>query len=158
MNRMLRDYIDRFYTKLYERSQILKEKDYLAPIELARWKHRLLTHWKNIRVVEYDMPDVTKEEFIVGKSYTGRIVLDLNGLSSHEIGVEMVHNKSASGDEESYFRGTEQFKCTKTEGSLAEYTFVQEVDETGVFDVGFRIYPKHEMIPHRMDFPLVRWI
>jgi len=158
MNRMLRDYIDRFYTKLYQRSLILKEKDYLIPKELARWKHRLLTHWKNIRVVEYDIPDVTKEEFVVGKSYTGRIVLDLNGLSSDEIGVEMVHNKSASGDEESYFRGTEQFNCTKTEGSLAEYTFVQEVDETGVFDVGFRIYPKHEMIPHRMDFPLVRWI
>jgi len=30
--------------------------------------------------------------------------------------------------------------------------------ETGVFDIGFRIYPKHKDLPHRMDFPLVRWI
>ena len=41
---------------------------------------------------------------------------------------------------------------------MTEYTFEQTVNETGVFDIGFRIYPKHERIPHRMDFPLVRWV
>ena len=158
MNRMLRDYIDRFYLKLYKRSTLLKEKDCLIPKELANWKHRILEHWKRIRVVEYDFPDVTREEFVVGNTYTGKVVLDLNGLTPDEIGVEMVHTRSASGHEPMVFRGKEDFKCTRVDGSLAEYTFVQKVDETGVFDIGFRIYPKHEHIPHRMDFPLVRWI
>ena len=158
MNRMLRDYIDRFYLKLFERSRKLKEKDNLIPKELAQWKHRILEQWKGIRVVEYDFPDVTREEFMVGNTYTGKVVLDLGGLSAEEIGVEMVHARSSSGDERKIFRGSEDFECTKVEGSLAEYTFVQNVDETGVFDIGFRIYPKHKHIPHRMDFPLVRWI
>jgi phosphorylase/glycogen(starch) synthase len=43
-------------------------------------------------------------------------------------------------------------------GSKAEYAFKLDADETGVFDVGFRIFPKHVNLPHRMDFPLVRWI
>ncbi len=158
MNRMIRDYIDRFYMKLYQRTLQLKKKDYKVPKELARWKHRVLTHWKNIKVLEYDIPDVTREEFIVGETYTGRVVLELDGLSSEEIGVEMVMTNSASGNEQSVFRGTVDFECTKSEGSVAEYTFVQKVDEAGLFDVGFRIYPKHDMVPHRMDFPLVRWI
>ena len=127
------------------------------PKELALWKNKVLEHWKNIKVVEYDFPDTTREEFVMGNTYTGKVLLDLDGLSSEEIGVEMVMTKS--GDLESQlFRGTEEFQCTRVDGSLAEYTFVQVVDETGVFNVGFRIFPKHENIPHRMDFPLVRWI
>ena len=43
-------------------------------------------------------------------------------------------------------------------GNLAEYSFHQKVDETGVFDIGFRVFPTHEHLPHRMDFPLVKWI
>ena len=158
MNRMLRDYIDRFYLKLFERSRRLREKDNLIPKELALWKHRILEKWKGIRVVEYDFPDVTREEFVVGNTYTGKVVLDLDGLSADEIGVEMVHTRRSSGNEHQVFRGAEEFECTRVDGSMAEYTFVQKVDETGVFDIGFRIYPKHEHIPHRMDFPLVRWI
>mgnify|MGYP006281153653 FL=1 len=158
MNRMLHDYIDRFYLKLYQRTLKLKEKDYKGPKELARWKNRILTHWKNIKVLEFEFPDVTRSEFKVGETYTGKIVLDLDGLSSREIGVEMVLVNSARGDEESVYRGSIDFRCTREEGSIAEYTFLQEVNETGLFDIGFRIYPKHELIPHRLDFPLVRWI
>ncbi|MEA3461083.1 MAG: alpha-glucan family phosphorylase [Bacteroidota bacterium] len=158
MNRMLRDYIDRFYLKLSKRSKVLKKKENLLPKELALWKHRILEQWKNIKVVEYDFPDITREEFVAGNTYTGKVVLDLNGLSAEEIGLEMVHTNSSSGNEPQVFRGRQEFKCTRMEGSLAEYTFVQEVSEPGVFDIGFRIFPKHEHIPHRMDFPLVRWI
>jgi phosphorylase/glycogen(starch) synthase len=158
MNRMLRDYIDRYYLKLYSRTQQMKEKDYKLPKELAYWKHRILRHWKGIQVIEYDIPDVTREEFIVGKTYTGKVTLDLDGLTPGEIGVEMVLTKSASGNEDLLFRGTQEFECTRVDGSIAEYTFVMEVDETGVFDVGFRIFPKNDHLPHRMDFPLVRWI
>ncbi len=158
MNRMLRDYIDRFYMKLFERSKILKEKENLIPKELALWKHKVLEHWKNIKVVEYDFPDVTRGEFVVGNTYTGKVVLDLDGLSAEEIGVEMVHTRSGSGNEPLLFRGKKEFECTRVDGTLAEYTLSQKVTETGVFDIGFRIFPKHEHIPHRMDFPLVRWI
>jgi phosphorylase/glycogen(starch) synthase len=158
MNRMLRDYIDRFYSKLQQRTLLLRKDDYQLPKELARWKHRILTHWKNIKVLEYDIPDVTREEFMVGKTYSGKVKLDLGELTADEIGVEMVHNKSTGGQEQKVFRGTEDFKCTHRDGSVAEYTFEQKVDETGLFDIGFRIYPRNELIPHRMDFPLVRWI
>ncbi len=158
MNRMIRDYIDRFYLKLFERSKLLKEKDSLIPKELSLWKNKILEHWKSIKVVEYDFPDVAREEFVMGNSYTGKVVLDLDGLSAEEIGVEMVHTKSRNSDETLVFRGTEELECTRVDGSLAEYTFVQQVDESGVFEIGFRIFPKHDNIPHRMDFPLVRWI
>jgi phosphorylase/glycogen(starch) synthase len=158
MNRMLRDYLDRYYMKLYDRTLALRKKDFHLPKELARWKHRILTHWKNIKVLDYEFPDVTREEFKVGQTYSGKVVLDLDGLSKDEIGVEMVMTNSVSGAEQSVYRGKLEFECTRSEGTVAEYTFGLLVDETGLYDVGFRIFPKHVAIPHRMDFPLVRWI
>ena len=158
MNRMLRDYIDRFYLKLAERSLRLNKKDRRKPKELAHWKHRVLERWKNIKVVEYDFPDVNREEFIMGNTYTGKVVLDLDGLSAEEIGVEMVVTKSGGEHDTLILGGIQEFECTNVDGSLAEYTFVQTIDETGVFDIGFRIFPKNKDLPHRMDFPLVRWI
>jgi hypothetical protein len=158
MNRMLRDYDSRFYSKLHKRTKTLREGDYLIPKEISGWKNRILTHWKGIKVLEYDIPNVAKEQFTVGQSYTGKVRLDLDGLSADEIGVEMVMAESGSMHSDPKIIDTLDFICTKTEGSIAEYTFVQEVKDTGQFDIGFRIYPKSEHIPHRMDFPLVRWI
>jgi hypothetical protein len=158
MNRMIRDYIQKYYLKMYKRTRTLREKDYMAPKELAYWKRRILESWKAIKVVEYDFPDVTRKDFTVGATYSGKVILDLDGLSSDEIGVEMVFTKIARGQEGDLFGGTREFKCTGTKDSLAEYTFVQRVDESGAFDIGIRIYPKNELLPHRMDFPLVRWI
>lgn len=158
MNRMIRDYFDRFYMKLYERTLKLREKDYHLPKELAHWKHNILERWKNIQVLEVNLPDIAREEFTVGKVYTGRVILDLDGLSPDEIGVEMVHARGANANGEAKFRGTQAFECTKVDGNIAEYSFQQEVNETGEFDIGFRIFPVHENLPHRMDFPLVRWI
>ncbi len=158
MNRMLRDYIKRFYLKLQKRTLDLKEHDYQLPKELSRWKHRVMSHWKNIQVLDQHFPDATSGEFMVGETYTGKVLLELDGLDPDEIGVEMVFTRSESGREHSSYRGTLEFECTRVDGTKAEYTFVQDVDEAGVFDIGFRIFPKNEHIPHRMDFPLVRWI
>ncbi|MFH0756630.1 MAG: alpha-glucan family phosphorylase [Bacteroidota bacterium] len=158
MNRMLRDYIHRYYMKLFKRTLMLREQDYKQPKEIAHWKNKILTHWKNIQVLEYDLPNVNSDQFIVGVTYSGKVVLDLDGLSADEIGVEMVMTNSNPGYEEPHLLGIKNFSCTKSEGQIAEFSFEYEVEETGIFDIGFRIYPKHIHIPHRMDFPLVRWI
>lgn len=158
MNRMIRHYFDRFYMKLYKRTVELRKNEFRLPKELAHWKHRLLTNWKEIKVLEYDIPDVTREEFVVGKSYSGRLILDLGVLTPDEIGVEMVLTRGVTGAEEISFKGSMELECTRMEEHVGEYTFHLDVPETGLFNIGFRIFPKHEWVPHRMDFPLVRWI
>ena len=64
----------------------------------------------------------------------------------------------------------------KTNGDVKDITFKQELEATefgdgkakyhcefplqnaGVHDFAFRIYPKHPDLQHRMDFPLVKWV
>ena len=157
MNRMLRDYIDRFYSKLYERTLRLRKDDYRLSRELSSYKKHILDEWNNIKVVEYDISDSSKE-FIVGQVYAGKIKLDLNGLSANEIGIEMVMIDATSNSHHPQVLEKVDLEHVKTEGSVAEYSFEYLVGLTGQFDIGFRIYPKMDEIPNRMDFPLVRWI
>ncbi len=158
MNRMLREYIDHYYSKLHKRSLLLQQNDYSKVRELSYWKKRILEQWKNIRVVDVQIPNVAREELLVGKTYTGKITLDLNGLSAEEIGAELVMVEAGSDSAHPTVLDKVDFVVTEQNGSEAVYTFVQQVGVTGQFDLGLRIFPKNDLIPHRMDFPLVRWI
>ena len=158
MNRMLRDYIDRFYSKLYKRSLQLKKHDYRLTREISYFKKQIIEQWKDIRVVEYNIPDPGKADLTIGRKFSGTIKIDLDGISSDNIGVEMVKVRASEDILKSEILETIELDCIHKEGSLAEYSINHEILDSGQFDIGFRIFPKMDHLPHRMDLPLVRWI
>jgi len=158
MNRMLRDYIDRFYGKLYERSKKLMADDYRMIRELSYYKKQIMEQWQEIRVVDIELPDTGKEELKVGEQFNGTIRLDLNGLSSEQVGLEMVFVEGAEAGHNRKIVEAVELECVKKEGSVAEYRISKDAVSSGLFDVGFRIFPKMEELPHRMDLPLVKWV
>jgi hypothetical protein len=38
------------------------------------------------------------------------------------------------------------------------YECAVEPGMAGVYEYGLRMFPKHELLPHRQDFALARWI
>ncbi len=70
----------------------------------------------------------------------------------------MVIIDAASNNKRPKILESRQFECVSSKDSIAEYAFEYKVGFTGQFDIGFRMYPKMDHLPHRMDFPLVRWI
>jgi glycogen phosphorylase/synthase len=160
MNRMLRDYIDRFYNKLYERSRRLKENDYRLTREISYYKKQIIDQWREIKVLEMNIPEAAtgKADLKVGQEFKGLIKLHLNGIAPDNIGVEMV---MVRGTEENYSKHIvekEELTCISQDGSVADYEIVKHAGYSGQFDIGFRIFPKMKDLPHRMDLPLVRWI
>lgn len=158
MNRMLRDYIDRFYSKLYVRSNQLKKHDYRLTREISIFKKLMIDLWQEIKVVEFNIPDTGKEDLLVGQSYKGSIKLDLNGIKAENIGVELLMVDNTENLTSSRIIKKVEMESVHSEGSITEYVFDYEIRITGQFDFGYRIYPKMEYLPHRMDLPLVRWI
>ena len=49
-------------------------------------------------------------------------------------------------------------ELTKVEGSLATFEAAVLPEHTGMYQVGKRIFPKNPRLPHRQDFPLVKWL
>lgn len=152
--RMLDDYINKFYTKQFEHSKKILADDYKLASEIANWKAHIAESWEQIDVVSIDFPNTMKSQFKVGQNYHGEVVLDLKELQDNEIGVELVF--SLQGGKKMI--DTKELKLSKKVDSLAFYDIDFELKKPGTYDYGLRIYPKNEHLPHRQDFPYLRWI
>jgi phosphorylase/glycogen(starch) synthase len=155
MKRMLNDYEERFYSKLYARSRKMKANDFSLARELAVWKRIILRLWDEIEVVEFKHPDISKDSVNLGESYLAEIKLELGNLSSADIGVELVIPNYPS--ENGTYTYTKQFELVNQENGHTTYQVEMTPDRSGVFEYGIRIYPRHEDLPHRQDFALVKW-
>ena len=51
-----------------------------------------------------------------------------------------------------------QYEVLDYKNGIARYGITIEPDSTGMYQVGIRMYPSNPSLPHRQDFPLVKWL
>lgn len=157
MGRMLQDYQTRFYSKLAQRSEKLKQKNYVLARELAEWKGRIRRSWQAIELVDLQAPDTFNRSLPLGEKFEASAVLHLHDLATDDIGIEVVFYKRLSEKElEFLFVQELAFKGKKGAEATFACSFVPRT--AGVYEYGFRMFPKHPLLPHRQDFGLVRWL
>ena len=157
--RMLDDYRERFYNKQYKRVVRIKDNDYEGAVKIAEWKRRVAAGWDKIEVVSVDMPDIAKRELGVGDKYEVNVVLDKKELQDVEIGLEMVFTEGSTENPDNIrMISAEPFRLVKEEDGKAFYTIKYKLKMAGLYNFGIRMYPKHEELPHKQDFGLMRWI
>lgn len=155
-NRMLIDYENQYYTPLAERYQRLVKDNYAQAIAISAWKNKVSREWDNVEMSELVFPNKTSQLIELGKSYDGKLVLEIGELSIHDIGVELVVSEEYNG--KVIIRDT--FDFTPISEADGKAVFELEVCPTtpGLFRLAIRIYPKNPLLPHRQDFALVKWL
>jgi phosphorylase/glycogen(starch) synthase len=156
-NRMMSDYETRFYRRLADRTSYIKKHDFAMARALAAWKQRVAAAWDDVKIVQVKRFNLDREAVVIGKSYGIEVTLDTASLSHEEIGVEFVIAHQIEPDEPVVVKESKQLHFVKEEGGAAIYAVDMVPNETGSFDFAIRVYPKSEMLAHRMDFPLVKW-
>ena len=155
-NRMLTDYCNQYYipqTKRYE--ELIVNGNAMAK-SIASWKKRVLEEWDHIRVVSCQQPDAS---YVVSKNdpLNGEVVLDLGRLHPQDIGVEMLlATTDAKGVP--HIQETYQYEIAEYKDNVATYKVSVEPEHTGMYQVGIRMYAFNPALPHRQDFPLVKWL
>lgn len=157
MKRMLDDYQKRFYSKLYKRSQALKKNNYQPLHDLADWKARVMRAWEAVEVVEMDVPDTFNRSLPLGEHFSASITLNLNELSAEDLGLEVVFFKRISETELKLITSY-PMEVSEQNGVQASWHCDFQPKVAGVFEYGFRMFPNHPLLAHRMDFGLVRWL
>lgn len=155
-NRMLTDYCERFYKPQYDRFCKLSAEDGALARSIAAWKRLVKAEWDNIRVVSFTQPDAS---YVLSEHnrLVSEVVLDLGRLKPEDIGVEMVFTtQDARGN--LHIQEICQYEMTGCEGGVANYKASILPEKTGMYQVGTRIYPKNPLLPHRQDFPWVKWL
>jgi hypothetical protein len=155
MNRMMQDYYERYYLKMFERSRLLHENRYERARLLALWKYQVYSNMEKIRVVSSGFSGAG--EYRVGEVYTGSVVLELEDILPAWIRVELVvTDRDKQGNIVLVFK--QPFKLEKQEGSQAWYSIRVEPTTPGYFFYDVRIVPTHPLLPHPQDINMVMWI
>ena len=153
--RMIKDYQDKYYNPQFERSQKMKKDGFAFAKELTSWKLRVSSQWNDIEIINIDMPDGVTNKMKIGQEYPIVVKIDLKGLSSEEVGLELVtvENKTTFKIVE-----TIELNVVEHEGTISVYKLNFHPNHPGSFSYGFRLFPKNETLPYRQDFGYVRWI
>ena len=154
--RMITDYLNRFYIPEAERAAIIKADNFKAAKDLAQWKQTVRDMWEGIEVVDVDMPDIAKNVLGIGDVYPINIVIDKHN-NDVDLGLEMVFASGADANSMKVVHA-DPLKITKVEGTKVTYSLELSLNYPGIFKFGIRIYPSNQLLPHKQDFPLMKWI
>lgn len=151
--RMLHDYNQRFYEKLYSRSAKMAEEDFAMVKRISSWKKRIKRAWNNINVLECSIFNNGTEVHEIDHVYEGTVILDLNEISASDVGVELVVTENGER-----LVSTHEFKLDKAGIDKAVFKANITIGQPGTFSYGIRVFPKNEYLPNRQDINLVKWI
>ncbi len=157
MKRMLDDYHQKFYSKLWDRNKYLVSNNFEKAKDLVSWKHSMRHEWDNIEVINYSFERPGESVYRSGHDYRAEIALDVKQIPKEHVGVEFVIarlNKHGAYE----FVDSEEFKLVSCKNGKCLYRASLVPEKAGTFFYGIRIFPKHKDLPHRQDFYLLRWI
>jgi glycogen phosphorylase/synthase len=158
MNRQLRDYDSKFYSRMFDRVKLLMRDEYYLVKEVSSWKKRVKSAWESIDVISVSYPELAKESAAIGASYNANLVLNLNELSPDDIAVELVLVDYSPNSQSKKIISCQEFVIEKNEDKIFHYKTTITPDSSGTFEYGIRIIPKNPILPHRQDFNYIRWI
>ncbi len=157
MKRMLDDYYEKYYSKLWARNKYIVANNFEKARELAAWKKTMIDQWDNIEVLNYNFERPKENVYHSGHEYRAEIALDIKKIPKEYVGVELVftHQNKQSDYE---FVDSQEFKLISSKNGKCHYKTTLVPEKAGTFFYGIRIYPKHKDLPHKQDFYLLRWI
>jgi phosphorylase/glycogen(starch) synthase len=154
--RMIDDYKDRFYNKLYQRSLMIKENDYSAAIRIAEWKQNVKKVWDNLEIISAKFPDYEKNPMSIKETFTGEIEIDLKQLSPEDVGVEIVITNAVKNGTTHIYQKYPA-KLVSVENKIAKYTIQGAAQKPGFYNYAIRIFAKNNLLPYQHDSGLVMW-
>lgn len=157
MKRMLEDYYDRYYNKLIERTLVMTADNYRKAFEINAWKNKVRANWDRVEVMSLKVPDTNVRALTFGDVFVAEITLSTAGLDRGDVGVELLFgNKNNDKVDEIVF--VEKMTLVDAGEDWARYYINVPIYRAGVYNYTFRIFPDNDLLPHRQDFPMVKWV
>ena len=155
-NRMLSDYCKQYYFPQSERYSRLAADGGKVAKEIAAWKKFVGEEWNNMRIVSYTQPNASYTLSDKNK-LESEVVIDLGRLKPEDIGVEMLLT-STDAKGQLHIQEVFNYELVSYENGVATFKTSVLPERTGMYEVGTRVYPKNAEMPHRQDFPIVKWL
>ena len=155
-NRMLTDYCEQYYIPQDKRYRELVADNCRKACEIAAWKELMSAEWNNIRVISATSPDAS---YVLSPTdlFRSEVRLDLGRIKPEDVGVELIFT-TADSKGKLHIQEVCNLDYVGTEDNIAIFKAAMMPERTGMYQVGTRVFPKNAALPHRQDFPLVKWL
>jgi len=157
MRRMLNDYQEKYYNRLFERKESLTANHYQKARLLAQWKQEMERKWDRLEVESLNFTSSLESAFQLGSDYSGTVIIQLNDLPASSLGLELiVAGNGKEGSAKIVMK--KEFRLDKVSDGKAWFSIRVKPTKPGSYTFGIRAFPKHELLPHRQDMKPIRWI
>jgi starch phosphorylase len=152
--RMLDEYVARFYAPAAQHYRRFREGEYALARALAAWKARVRAAWDGVVLRRLDAPPVRAA---YGRCVQVEVAAALNGLDPGEVALElaMMEPDRPPRDEAVY-----RIPYAGEHGGELPHRYRLELAPhlCGKLDYRIRAYPCHELLTHRFEMGLLRWL
>jgi len=156
-NRMMTDYIERYYNPLYVRAQKLLANDFALAREIAFWKRTMRRGWSQIEVMSDNRANDLQFQFELGVKNHTELNVFVGDLNPDNIGIEVVTvTQDAKG--KLHIHKHTAYKLEYCKNGVAHYSLDITPELTGSYQAAARIFAKNDLLPNRQDFELVKWL
>jgi starch phosphorylase len=153
--RMLNEYVSKFYTSAASQWQRYTRDNYAGARAVADWKARVHVAWGQVGVRRLDLPP---RRIRFSESLRVEVAVNLNGLGPGDVVVELLFGRPGEVRPERVY--AHQLKHAGPLAGTPEYLFALELtpELCGRVDYHLRIYPYHELLTHRFEMGIMKWV
>jgi len=154
-NRMVHEYMERFYLPAIHRGRRLLENNLERSAKLARWKENLRANWNKIKVAAVAVD--TEKQFAIGSELPVQARVDLGSIKPEDVSVQIYEGKVGA---QRVIQNPNIVEMTcQGSGKDGVYTYTGSVlcRETGLHGFVLRIIPRHDDLANPLDTGLIFW-
>jgi starch phosphorylase len=153
--RMVKDYINHYYTPAIRQGKRIERDDHKPAIELATWKRKVHEYWPNTKVRRIDDP---VSEIESGDTLPILVGVQLEGLEAEDIVVECLIGRATNSN----LLDVEDVIALSPQEKFDSGEILFRLDLTprlaGLQYYQLRAYPFHHLLTHRFELGYMVWI
>jgi len=152
--RMVQDYVRKFYLPAALQWQRFSADDFAGARALAAWKDRVRHAWHQVGIRRINDP---LHRIRFGEAVRVEVAVNLGGLSPQDVVVELLFSRPQE-------QRTERIQTHSLQhiGALPpdaqHYMAEFAPDLCGKLDYRIRVYPTHELLTHRFEMGMMKWL
>lgn len=157
MKRMLDDYIERYYLKLEKYGSLMKSDNFRSAHDVVQLKKHLRQRWETIHVLEKEVYDTDNFSIRLGDQFKVRFKIYLDDIEPKDVKLEVIFFKRKSENNLDLRYKYEVPMVTHDDRSATFETQIS-MEFSGVYEYGYRLTPKSDLLGHQQCLELVKWL
>lgn len=153
--RMVCDYVNKFYNRAHLQSQKMAENERQPAIELSNWKKHIANTWPS---VSFRRIDDCGQKILAGESLPLRVAANLAGLEPEDVKVECVIGLEQRHNEFVPMQYVLMDAVGKNDKGETLFNLDLRPSLSGQQFYKIRIYPSHQLLANRFETGYMLWL